>query len=96
MQKQCTNSSCRKFFTVSASGTACPWCGKQYPRIRIAAPRPKAEKRPQKAVSLRAKVSQSLSASRLLLMDYGSLKLSVIRAVRTLSGIGLADSKKLV
>lgn len=96
MQKQCTNSACRKFFTVSASGAACPWCGRQYPRTRIAAPRPKAEKAPQKAVSQPSKASQASSSSSLLLMNYGSNKIRTIMAVCMLSGISLADSKALV
>lgn len=34
MQKQCTNSTCRRHFTVSSSPCVCPWCGKTYPRIK--------------------------------------------------------------
>lgn len=96
MQKQCTNSACRKFFTVSASGEACPWCGKQYPRTRIAVPRPKAEKRPPQPVKAPVSISQAPSAPSLLLSDYGSRKVRTIMAVRMLTGIGLADAKALV
>ncbi len=30
MKKRCTNSACRKIFTADS---ACPYCGKEYPRI---------------------------------------------------------------
>lgn len=30
MKKRCTNSACRKTFTVDS---VCPYCGKEYPRI---------------------------------------------------------------
>lgn len=32
MKKRCTNSACRRVFTA---GTECPYCGKQYPRIKV-------------------------------------------------------------
>ena len=31
MKKRCTNSACRKTFTAAP---VCPYCGKEYPRIR--------------------------------------------------------------
>lgn len=96
MQKQCTNSACRKFFTLSASGADCPWCGKQYPRTRIAAPCSKAEKRLSKPVNAPVSVSQVPSAPSLLLMNYGSNKICTIKAVHMLLGIGLADCKAMV
>lgn len=38
MQKQCTNSACRKSFSVSYSHGVCPWCGKKYPRLNVERP----------------------------------------------------------
>ncbi len=33
MRKRCTNSACRRSFSTADFG-ACPWCGKEYPRIQ--------------------------------------------------------------
>ena len=38
MQKQCTNSACRRSFSVSSSHGVCPWCGKNYPRLNVERP----------------------------------------------------------
>ncbi len=34
MNKQCTNSSCRKTFSTLTYGGTCPFCGKKYPQLR--------------------------------------------------------------
>ena len=39
MQKQCTNSACRRSFSVSSTHGVCPWCGKKYPRLGVARPK---------------------------------------------------------
>ena len=33
MRKRCTNSACRRSFSTLSFSGACPWCGKEYPRI---------------------------------------------------------------
>ena len=33
MKKKCTNSSCRKVFSVNSFSVSCPYCGKAYPRL---------------------------------------------------------------
>ena len=35
MKKKCTNSACRRVFSVAAAGLlpTCPYCGKAYPRL---------------------------------------------------------------
>ncbi len=34
MRKKCTNSSCRRVFSVNAeSAASCPFCGREYPRL---------------------------------------------------------------
>ena len=38
MLKQCTNSACRRSFSVKAPGAVCPWCGKKYPRLNPSTP----------------------------------------------------------
>lgn len=86
MEKTCTNSACRKSFIVSASTTACPWCGKKYPRLVSTAPAPK----------MFAKMKKPDSGNRLVLYNYGRGKLLTVRAVRALTGLGLADTKSLV
>lgn len=81
MKKTCTNSACRKSFVVSASSTACPWCGKEYPRLVSIAAAPNAFSRLK---------------NRLVLYNYGKGKILTIKAVKALTGLGLADSKSLV
>ena len=95
MQKQCTNSACRKFFTVSASGEACPWCGKQYTRIRFAEQRKKGKPHKQAEEARPMPVKPPLKYS-LLLVGYGSERIPVIKAVRALTGLTLPESYELV
>lgn len=33
MKKRCTNSKCRKIFTVKSGKVSCPFCNKSYPRV---------------------------------------------------------------
>lgn len=41
MKKQCTASSCRRLFdTSSLKEKKCPFCGKEYPRLKIGSPPP--------------------------------------------------------
>lgn len=36
MKKKCTNSNCRKVFTITVdNNVVCPFCGKKYPRIGL-------------------------------------------------------------
>ena len=34
MKKKCTNSKCRKTFSISIKTSSCPYCGKEYPRMK--------------------------------------------------------------
>lgn len=38
MKKRCTNSECRRMFTISSYAVTCPYCGKEYPRLHGSRP----------------------------------------------------------
>lgn len=40
MQKQCTNSACRRSFSTDGFTGSCPWCGRKYPRLSAVRSKP--------------------------------------------------------
>ena len=79
MRKKCTNSSCRRTFTVEAvNKVSCPFCGKMYPRIN---PAP-------------AEGSASTNWSAVLFYP-AERKLHTIKVIRMLTGLSLKEAKSL-
>lgn len=80
MRKKCTNSSCRRSFTVEAvNKVSCPYCGRVYPRIH---PAPGAT---------RLQTNWSV-----VLFSTAERKLPTIKTIRALTGLGLKAAKSLV
>ena len=80
MRKKCTNSSCRRMFTVEpVNKVSCPYCGRVYPRI----PPAPAESSVQTNWSV-------------VLYCTSERKLHTIKVIRMLTGLGLKDAKAVV
>jgi len=80
MRKKCTNSSCRRMFTVEpVNKVSCPYCGRVYPRIP---PAPATDS-----------VQTNWSV---VLYSTGLRKLPTIKVIRMLTGLGLKDAKAVV
>ena len=80
MRKKCTNSTCRRTFTVEAvNKVSCPYCGRVYPRI-LPAP-------------AGSSVQTNWSV---VLYSTSERKLPTIKVIRMLTGLGLKDAKAVV
>ncbi len=80
MRKKCTNSSCRRTFTVEAvNKVSCPYCGRVYPRIT---PAPAA-----------SSVQTNWSV---VLFGTAQRKIPTIKVIRMLTGLGLKEAKAMV
>ena len=77
MRKKCTNSSCRRMFTVEpVNKVSCPYCGRVYPRIL--------------PVPAGSSVQTNWSV---VLYSTSERKLPTIKVIRMLTGLGLKDAK---
>ena len=80
MRKKCTNSSCRRMFTVEPVNKAsCPYCGRVYPRI------------PPAPATGSVQTNWSV-----VLYSTSQRKLPTIKVARMLTGLGLKDAKAVV
>ena len=108
MKKKCTNSKCRKSFTVTASTVSCPYCGESYPRLhnRVSKKVTDADiqrlknKRIQEVIEMR-NILQSSSVNKekkkgVYLINAGENRVKTILAVKRWAGKGLKEAKELV
>ena len=80
MRKKCTNSSCRRTFTVEAvNKVSCPYCGRVYPRI------------PPAPATGSIQTNWSV-----VLYSTSQRKLPTVKVIRMLTGLGLKDAKAVV
>jgi large subunit ribosomal protein L7/L12 len=80
MRKKCTNSSCRRTFTVEAvNKVSCPYCGRVYPRI------------PPALATGSVQTNWSV-----VLYSTSQRKLPTVKVIRALTGLGLKAAKSLV
>lgn len=80
MRKKCTNSSCRRTFTVEAvNKVSCPYCGRVYPRI------------PPAPAGSSVQTNWSV-----VLYSTSERKIPTIKVIRMLTGLGLKDAKAVV
>lgn len=80
MRKKCTNSSCRRTFTVEAvNKVSCPYCARVYPRI------------PPAPAGSSVQTNWSV-----VLYSTSERKLPTIKVIRMLTGLGLKDAKTVV
>ena len=80
MKKRCTNSACRRVFSLNAEkeekSVSCPYCGKQYPRVEPA--------------------NNGCWDVVLNVPDHNGLKVKMIKSIRILTGLGLRKSKEIL
>lgn len=89
MKKRCTESACRKEFTLRPGTARCPHCGKVYPRCFTAATRWK-DARPHRVRKTAATKRRTFAV--VLTGWQGKQRLPLVKLLRLITGCGLRDA----
>ena len=89
MKKRCTNSACRKEFTLQPGTAMCPHCGKRYPR-HFSVPHQWKDVRPHRAGKTAMVKNRTFAV--VLTGWQGTNRLSIVRFIREQNGCGLRDA----